>query len=229
MAHITPDSGIASATADLAFFASLFITIGGLIETGAIGEYSQPLADVIDENELGGSTILLGASVVLSGVVDDTPYAATTAPITTSSPSTASSSPPSPPACSTAGRVVARECRSGSGTMSILRGDRAVPERVGTDSSDAQTTTEIVLLDRRNTVIGRLRFRVCRECRTGRILEIWVLDTWQRQGLGRDLVHSLLVRDVGSLSSPWSVMHPSGERVYARLAGRHQPVAARFR
>ncbi|OMI35452.1 GNAT family N-acetyltransferase [Streptomyces sparsogenes] len=68
-----------------------------------------------------------------------------------------------------------------------------MPEETGTGSADARTTAEIVLLDRRKTVIGRLRFRVCRACRTGRILEIWVLDTWQRQGLGRDLIHSLLV------------------------------------
>ncbi|WP_340377622.1 ArsB/NhaD family transporter [Streptomyces sp. SS7] len=66
----------------LAFFAGLFIMIGGLIETGVIGEISKALANTIGDNELGGSTTLLGASAVLSGVVDNIPYVATMAPIT---------------------------------------------------------------------------------------------------------------------------------------------------
>ncbi|WP_406005142.1 ArsB/NhaD family transporter [Streptomyces sp. NBC_00637] len=66
----------------LAFFAGLFIMIGGLIETGVIGEVSKALADAIGDNELGGSMLLLGASAVLSGVVDNIPYVATMAPIT---------------------------------------------------------------------------------------------------------------------------------------------------
>lgn len=39
----------------LAFFAGLFIMIGGLIDTGVIDEVSKALADVIGTNELGGS------------------------------------------------------------------------------------------------------------------------------------------------------------------------------
>ncbi|MFF8970043.1 SLC13 family permease [Streptomyces sp. NPDC014995] len=66
----------------LAFFAGLFIMIGGLIETGVIGEISASLADAIGDNELGGSMLLLGASAVLSGIVDNIPYVATMAPIT---------------------------------------------------------------------------------------------------------------------------------------------------
>ncbi|WP_329058387.1 ArsB/NhaD family transporter [Streptomyces sp. NBC_00117] len=66
----------------LAFFAGLFIMIGGLIETGVIGEISKALADVIGGNELGGSMVLLGASAILSGIVDNIPYVATMAPIT---------------------------------------------------------------------------------------------------------------------------------------------------
>lgn len=56
----------------LAFFAGLFIMIGGLIETGVIGEVSKSLADAIGDNELGGS-MLLSASAVLSGIVDNIP------------------------------------------------------------------------------------------------------------------------------------------------------------
>ncbi|NGO46883.1 ArsB/NhaD family transporter [Streptomyces ureilyticus] len=66
----------------LAFFAGLFIMIGGLIETGVIGEVSKTLADTIGDNELGGSMTMLGASAVLSGIVDNIPYVATMAPIT---------------------------------------------------------------------------------------------------------------------------------------------------
>ncbi len=66
----------------LAFFAGLFIMIGGLIETGVIGEISRFLADAIGDQELGGSMLLLGASAVLSGIVDNIPYVATMAPIT---------------------------------------------------------------------------------------------------------------------------------------------------
>ncbi|MDG9717863.1 ArsB/NhaD family transporter [Streptomyces sp. DH24] len=66
----------------LAFFAGLFIMIGGLIETGVIGEVSKALADLIGDNEFGGSMLLLSASAVLSGIVDNIPYVATMAPIT---------------------------------------------------------------------------------------------------------------------------------------------------
>ncbi|MFE7856942.1 SLC13 family permease [Streptomyces sp. NPDC057403] len=66
----------------LAFFAGLFIMIGGLIDTGVISEISRQLADLIGGNELGGSLTLLSASAVLSGVVDNIPYVATMAPVT---------------------------------------------------------------------------------------------------------------------------------------------------
>ncbi|MER7684014.1 ArsB/NhaD family transporter [Streptomyces sp. NPDC097610] len=66
----------------LAFFAGLFVMIGGLIDTGVIDEVSKALADAIGTSELGGSLTLLGASAVLSGVVDNIPYVATMAPIT---------------------------------------------------------------------------------------------------------------------------------------------------
>ena len=66
----------------LAFFAGLFIMIGGLIGTGVIGEVSKALAGVIGGDELGGSMLLLGGSTALSAVVDNIPYVATMAPIT---------------------------------------------------------------------------------------------------------------------------------------------------
>ncbi|MEV6791918.1 ArsB/NhaD family transporter [Streptomyces sp. NPDC051320] len=66
----------------LAFFAGLFIMIGGLIDTGVINEISSALANAVGDKELGGSMLVLGASGVLSGVVDNIPYVATMAPIT---------------------------------------------------------------------------------------------------------------------------------------------------
>ncbi|MET8560598.1 ArsB/NhaD family transporter [Streptomyces flaveolus] len=66
----------------LAFFAGLFIMIGGLIDTGVVSEVSRQLADAIGGNELGGSMTLLGGSAILSGIVDNIPYVATMAPIT---------------------------------------------------------------------------------------------------------------------------------------------------
>ncbi|MFG2479860.1 SLC13 family permease [Streptomyces fagopyri] len=66
----------------LAFFAGLFIMIGGLIDTGVIDKVSKALADTIGTNELGGSLTMLGASAILSGVIDNIPYVATMAPIT---------------------------------------------------------------------------------------------------------------------------------------------------
>ena len=66
----------------LAFFAGLFVMIGGLIDTGVVGEVSQKLAGAIGGSELGGSMTLLGGSAVLSGIVDNIPYVATMAPIT---------------------------------------------------------------------------------------------------------------------------------------------------
>ncbi|NUP63379.1 MAG: ArsB/NhaD family transporter [Nonomuraea sp.] len=66
----------------LAFFAGLFVMIGGLIDTGVVGEVSRKLADLIGGSQLGGSLTLLGGSAVLSGIVDNIPYVATMAPIT---------------------------------------------------------------------------------------------------------------------------------------------------
>jgi Na+/H+ antiporter NhaD/arsenite permease-like protein len=66
----------------LAFFAGLFIMIGGLIGTGVVGEVSKALAGVVGGDELGGSMLLLGGSAALSAVVDNIPYVATMAPIT---------------------------------------------------------------------------------------------------------------------------------------------------
>ncbi|BFV60773.1 ArsB/NhaD family transporter [Kitasatospora sp. CMC57] len=66
----------------LAFFAGLFVMVGALIETGVIATVSQALAHATGGNALGSVMALLGASSVLSAIVDNIPYVATMAPIT---------------------------------------------------------------------------------------------------------------------------------------------------
>ena len=68
--------------------------------------------------------------------------------------------------------------------------------------------TELVLLGSCGRVIGRLRFRTCRTCRTGRILDIWICDAWQRQGMGRELVCSLLAQRRGYRWNTTLQSHP---------------------
>ncbi|MHC3468940.1 GNAT family N-acetyltransferase [Streptomyces sp. 7R007] len=99
------------------------------------------------------------------------------------------------------------------------------------------TTTEIVLRDLRGTVVGHLRFRACEACRTGRIMDVWIRDSRQRQGLGRGLVHTLLGRYPGhrwsttlqtgagrsffsALTDETSVPFPQGGPLCEHLAGR---------
>ncbi|WP_405009805.1 ArsB/NhaD family transporter [Kitasatospora sp. NBC_01539] len=66
----------------LAFFAGLFVMVGALIETGVIATVSETLADATGGNALAATMTLLGASAVLSAIVDNIPYVATMAPIT---------------------------------------------------------------------------------------------------------------------------------------------------
>ncbi|MCD0484843.1 ArsB/NhaD family transporter [Streptacidiphilus sp. ASG 303] len=66
----------------LAFFAGLFVMVGALIGTGVVEAVSHALADATGGNALGAVMLLLGASTVLSAVVDNIPYVATMAPIT---------------------------------------------------------------------------------------------------------------------------------------------------
>ncbi len=65
----------------LAFFAGLFIMVGGLVETGVIGNLSQAAVDATGGNLGGATMLLLGASAGLSAIVDNIPYVATMSPI----------------------------------------------------------------------------------------------------------------------------------------------------
>ncbi len=65
----------------LVFFAGLFIMVGGLVETGVIGDVSEAIADATD-GRLGLATmVLLFGSAVLSAIIDNIPYVATMSPI----------------------------------------------------------------------------------------------------------------------------------------------------
>ena len=65
----------------LAFFAGLFIMVGALVKVGAVGRFATLIGDLVDGRLLFGSLLLLGASAVLSGLVDNIPYVATMAPV----------------------------------------------------------------------------------------------------------------------------------------------------
>ncbi|QFG24591.1 ArsB/NhaD family transporter [Actinomadura sp. WMMB 499] len=65
----------------LVFFAGLFVMVGGLVETGVIGEVSS-LAAETTEGRLGlAAMVLLWGSAGLSAIVDNIPYVATMSPI----------------------------------------------------------------------------------------------------------------------------------------------------
>ena len=65
----------------LVFFAGLFIMVGGLVETGVIGDLSRSAAEATD-GRLGVAAFgLLGGSALLSAIVDNIPYVATMSPI----------------------------------------------------------------------------------------------------------------------------------------------------
>ncbi|MEU4579861.1 SLC13 family permease [Nonomuraea sp. NPDC023979] len=65
----------------LVFFAGLFVMVGALVETGVIAQLSEAAVDAT-AGQLELATMgLLGASAVLSAIVDNIPYVATMSPI----------------------------------------------------------------------------------------------------------------------------------------------------
>jgi Na+/H+ antiporter NhaD/arsenite permease-like protein len=65
----------------LVFFAGLFVMVGGLVETGVIGEISQAAANATDGRLGLAAMLLLWGSAGLSAIVDNIPYVATMSPI----------------------------------------------------------------------------------------------------------------------------------------------------
>ena len=65
----------------LVFFMGLFVMVGALVEVGVVGDLAAKATSAVDGNYFLASTLLLGVSGLLSGVVDNIPYVATMAPL----------------------------------------------------------------------------------------------------------------------------------------------------
>ena len=69
--------------ATLVFFAGLFIMVGALVKTGALGEFAQFLKDQVGDQASLAAMVLLFVSAILSGIVDNIPYVASMSPVVT--------------------------------------------------------------------------------------------------------------------------------------------------
>ena len=65
----------------LAFFMGLFIMIGGLVEAGVLAALASSIADFAGSDLLAFTGVLLWASGLLSGIVDNIPYVASMSPV----------------------------------------------------------------------------------------------------------------------------------------------------
>ena len=65
----------------LVFFMGLFVMVGGLVETGVIGNLGEKATEAVGDRYLLAATVLLFGSAVLSAIVDNIPYVASTTPL----------------------------------------------------------------------------------------------------------------------------------------------------
>ncbi|MCV7196932.1 SLC13 family permease [Mycobacterium angelicum] len=65
----------------LLFFAGLFIVVGALVKTGVVKQFAKLTVTVTGGNALLTTMVILAASLVISGFVNNVPYAAAMAPI----------------------------------------------------------------------------------------------------------------------------------------------------
>ncbi|KZS59239.1 SLC13 family permease [Mycobacterium pseudokansasii] len=65
----------------LLFFAGLFIMVGALVKTGVVKQMAELAVTATGGNTLLATMVILAASLVISGVVNNVPYAATMTPI----------------------------------------------------------------------------------------------------------------------------------------------------
>ncbi|MGH3563977.1 MAG: ArsB/NhaD family transporter, partial [Mycobacterium sp.] len=65
----------------LLFFAGLFIMVGALVKTGVVKDLARFATAATGGNALLATMLILGVSLVISGVVNNIPYAATMTPI----------------------------------------------------------------------------------------------------------------------------------------------------
>lgn len=68
----------------LAFFAGLFVMVGGLVHTGVIKDLGDTLTDALGSHWFLGATVLVWVSGALSAIVDNIPYVATMSPLVAS-------------------------------------------------------------------------------------------------------------------------------------------------
>jgi Na+/H+ antiporter NhaD/arsenite permease-like protein len=68
----------------LIFFGGLFVMVGALVRVGVVEDLAQLATDATDGRVGLASGVLLGASAVLSAVVDNIPYVATMSPVVAS-------------------------------------------------------------------------------------------------------------------------------------------------
>lgn len=72
----------------LTFFAGLFIMVGALVHVGALGMAADFLGDAVGGNAPLAGTVVVLASAVISGVVDNIPYVTSMIPVVTQMAST---------------------------------------------------------------------------------------------------------------------------------------------
>ncbi|WP_343601495.1 ArsB/NhaD family transporter [Mycobacterium sp.] len=65
----------------LLFFVGLFVMVGALVKTGVVSELARLATEVTRGNALLTTTLILIVSLVIGGVVNNVPYAATMTPI----------------------------------------------------------------------------------------------------------------------------------------------------
>lgn len=65
----------------LLFFAGLFIMVGALVKTGVVKQVAQLAVTATRGDTLLATMVILAASLVISGIVNNVPYAATMTPI----------------------------------------------------------------------------------------------------------------------------------------------------
>lgn len=82
ISRVTTEDAIADVEWEtLVFFMGLFVMVGALVETGVIGNFAHLLAQATGERLWVTTILLLLASLVLSGIVDNIPYVAVMAPV----------------------------------------------------------------------------------------------------------------------------------------------------
>jgi Na+/H+ antiporter NhaD/arsenite permease-like protein len=67
----------------LVFFMGLFIMVGALVKTGAVGRLAELAVEITGGSVFVGSMLLIWLSALMSAVVDNIPYVATMAPLVT--------------------------------------------------------------------------------------------------------------------------------------------------